>query len=141
MPRQRTLRATALCAGLAISLLAASSAHALCAAARDMNGIWKANDGGTYHVRQIGNEVWWVGMSGDGGKGWTNVYKGTRNGNVVTGNWADVPKGRARSGGVMNLAIQGSTGVASFSRTQVSGGFGGSRWSQSCDDVVLNPVP
>lgn len=128
-------------AALAVALLVPSLTHALCATARDMNGVWKGNDGGTYYIRQTGSEVWWVGLSGDGGKSWTNVYKGTRAGNVVTGTWADVPKGRTRSGGVMNLAIQGSSGVAGFTRTQVSGGFGGSRWSQSCDDVVLNPVP
>ncbi len=128
--RPKTLAAAA----FAVALLAPSVANALCAAAKDMNGVWKGNDGGTYFIRQMGNEVWWVGLSGDDGKSWTNVYKGTRSGNVVTGTWADVPKGRGRSGGIMNLAIQGSSGVAGFTRTQVSGGFGGSRWSQPCDD-------
>ena len=31
--------------------------YAICAAPRDMNGVWRANDGGTYYVRQLGNEV------------------------------------------------------------------------------------
>jgi hypothetical protein len=52
------------------------SLNAQCVAPRDMNGVWRANDGGTYYVRQVGNDVWWVGMSADGGKTWTNVFKG-----------------------------------------------------------------
>src|ERR1700741_3244760 len=29
----------------------------------DLTGIWTANDGGIYTVRQIGDLVWWVGLS------------------------------------------------------------------------------
>jgi hypothetical protein len=105
-----------------------------------MNGVWKANDGGTYYVRQIGNDVWWLGMSGDGGRSWTNVYKGVRNGDTVTGTWADVPHGGVRSSGILNLHVAGTTGVLGFSRLQVSGGFGGSRWFQPCNDTVQNPA-
>jgi hypothetical protein len=115
-------------------------AHSQCVAPKDMNGVWKSNDGGTYYVRQIGNDIWWVGMSGDGGKTWTNVYKGTRNGPTVTGTWADVPRGRVRSGGILNLHVDGSTGVLGFSRREVSGGFGGSRWYQPCNDTDQTPV-
>jgi hypothetical protein len=114
--------------------------YAQCVAPRDMNGVWKANDGGTYYVRQIGNDVWWLGMSGDGGRSWTNVYKGVRNGDTVTGTWADVPHGGVRSSGILNLHVDGTTGVLGFSRRQVSGGFGGSRWYQPCNDTVQNPA-
>ncbi len=123
-----------------VILTAPGISYALCAAPKDLNGVWQANDGGTYFVRQIGNNVWWVGMSGDDGKTWTNVFKGVRNGNTVLGQWADVPKGKILSGGILNLNIQGSGGVLGFTRSQVTGGFGGSRWFQRCDDVILNPV-
>ncbi|WP_448272192.1 hypothetical protein [Nostoc sp. DSM 114160] len=66
-------------------------AQALCIASPDFNGIWHSDDGGTYYVRQIGNEIWWLGMSADDGRTWTNVYKGTRIGDTVIGQWADVP--------------------------------------------------
>ena len=108
--------------------------YAICAAPRDMNGVWRANDGGTYYVRQLGNEVWWLGMSPDDGRTWTNVFHGTRNGNTVTGTWADVPKGRVAGGGMMTLTVHGVNGVTGFTRAAVSGGFGGSRWSQPCND-------
>ena len=117
------------------------TSYALCAAPKDLNGVWQANDGGTYFVRQIGNNVWWVGMSGDNGNTWTNVFKGVRKGNTVVGQWADVPKGKILSGGILNLDIQGTSGVLGFTRSQVTGGFGGSKWFQPCNDVILHPVP
>jgi hypothetical protein len=30
----------------------------------DVTGVWLGNDGGTYYLRQIGDVVWWVGLSG-----------------------------------------------------------------------------
>lgn len=134
--------ALAAIASTALAFAVPTSAQALCAAARDLNGVWSANDQGTYYVRQIGNDVWWVGMSRDNGNTWTNVFKGVRNGNTVTGQWADVPKGRISSGGILNLTIQGNNqSVSGFTRSAVTGGFGGSRWFQNCNDVQLNPVP
>ena len=117
--------------------------HALCAAPKDLNGVWKSNDGGTYYIRQIGNDVWWSGMSGDNGKSWSNVFKGVKNGNTVNGQWADVPKGRILSGGnlQMNINIIGNGYISEFTKTYQTGGFGGSRWFKDCQDVILNPVP
>ncbi|MEH2416311.1 hypothetical protein [Nostoc sp.] len=116
--------------------------QALCIASRDFNGIWRSDDGGTYYVRQIGNEIWWLGMSADDGRTWTNVYKGTRIGDTVIGQWADVPRGGIRSGGVLNLSVPpGWNGsVPEFSRNYVTGGFGGSKWFKPCNDVILNPI-
>lgn len=132
----------ALVASTCMIVAAPTRTPALCVAPRDLNGIWKSNDGGTYYVRQMENDVWWVGMSSDNGRTWTNVFKGVRNGNTVTGQWADVPKGRISSGGLLNLRIQGTNqSVSGFTRSAVSGGFGGSQWFQSCNDTILNPVP
>ncbi|MVN88562.1 hypothetical protein GO986_17645 [Deinococcus sp. HMF7620] len=119
----------------------AGQAHASCAAPKDMNGVWRSNDGGTYYVRQIGNQVWWMGQSSDSGKNWTNVFSGIRTGNTVKGTWADVPRGQVRSGGTLTLTISGTTGVLGFARASATGGFSGSKWFMNCDDVVLNPVP
>ena len=95
----KTLLTRAATLTLGLAALNGTPAHALCAAPPDLNGTWRANDGGTYHVRQIGTQVWWVGLSSDGGKSWTNVFHGTRTGNTVTGSWADTPRGAARSSG------------------------------------------
>jgi hypothetical protein len=43
----------------------------------NLTGIWKANDGGTYYIRNIDNDVWWLGISSnDDGKTFSNVLKG-----------------------------------------------------------------
>lgn len=43
----------------------------------NLTGTWKANDGGTYYMRNIGNDVWWRGISSnDDGKTFSNVLKG-----------------------------------------------------------------
>ncbi|MBZ9714873.1 MULTISPECIES: hypothetical protein [Deinococcus] len=135
MNRLLTLASLTLCAAVL------GTAHASCAAPKDMNGVWRANDGGTYYVRQLGNQVWWVGMSSDSGKSWTNVFHGTRTGNTVKGTWADVPRGQISSGGSMTLTLSGVNSVLGFKRTAATGNFGGSTWYMPCDDVILNPVP
>ncbi|PTA67607.1 hypothetical protein [Deinococcus arcticus] len=117
------------------------TAHASCAAPKDMNGVWRANDGGTYYVRQLGNQVWWLGQSSDGGKTWTHVFSGVRSGNTVKGTWADVPRGQVRSSGALTLTLSGVNSVLGFKRASATGGFGGSSWYMPCDDVILNPVP
>jgi len=121
---------------LAAVLSCPAWSYALCSFPSALTGVWKANDGGTYYIRESGNEIWWFGRSRDGGKSWSNVYSGIRNGSSITGKWADIPMGGARGGGIMNLEING----AELTRTNVSGGFGGSRWSRHCEDTVLVPV-
>jgi hypothetical protein len=121
---------------LGLALLQAAPAAALCKSSDDMNGVWKSNDGGTYYIRQMGADVWWMGVSGDGGKTWANVFRGTRNGAVVTGQWADVPKGRTHGGGALTLRLAGGpTSVSGFSRQSATGGFGSVRWGQPCPDT------
>ena len=42
----------------------------------NLTGIWKADDGGTYYIRNISNDIWWLGISGnDDGSTFSNVLK------------------------------------------------------------------
>ena len=91
----------------------------------NLSGVYKCNDGGTYYVRQNGNNLWWYGESGDG-VGWTNIFKGTIRGNDINGNWVDVPKGNNQGAGVMIL--RASNGK--FISTYKTGGFSGSEWTR-----------
>ena len=91
----------------------------------DLTGIWRANDGGTYYLRQLGKRLFWLGESADGGRSWTNVAMGTVSGNQVTLEWGDVSKGRNRNSGRLVLRIDNHRHLV---RTQVTGGFGGSDW-------------
>jgi hypothetical protein len=71
-------------------------------------GVWKADDGGTCYMRQIGGDMWWLGESSDGGGGFTNVFHGQIQGNKVTGGWLDLPRdvaARRTNAGTVELLI------------------------------------
>jgi len=97
----------------------------------DLTGSWECNDGGTYFVSQIGNEVWWYGRSYDSGTAWSNVFHGTLDGNTVIGQWADIPQGYMLSSGNMILRIDSDK---SFTATQKTGVFGGNQWTRMVRD-------
>jgi hypothetical protein len=138
------LLALATSIGLPATLtLSPQPAQAMCAAPTTLTGIWHANDGGTYHVRQTGNIVTWRGASKDGGKTWNHIFRGTRTGNIIIGNWADQPSGKIHSKGMLKLNVKMSPSgksIQGFTRLEATGGFGGSRWYKTCDDVIYNPV-
>lgn len=94
--------------------------------AQNITGVWECNDGGLYFIRQVGNQVWWYGESGDGGVGWSNVFQGYVTGNKIIGRWADVPKGTARNYGEITLLNSGNR------LSKISGGqnFSGSVWTR-----------
>jgi hypothetical protein len=96
----------------------------------DLTGVWACDDGAVYHVRQIGEQVWWMGLSDRGqGSSFTNVFWGRISGRFVNGEWVDVPRGRFLSSGVLTLEIGSTTGIIFELRKQrESGGFAGSSW-------------
>jgi hypothetical protein len=96
-------------------------------ASRNLTGRWRCDDGGTYFIRQIGNELWWYGQSADGGRRWSNVFKGKIRGNEVNGRWADIPRGRAQNNGQISLRVVGSRKLRAIKKT---GGFGGNEWAR-----------
>lgn len=91
----------------------------------NFTGLWRCDDGGSYFIRQVGNEIWWYGRGGDAGKSWSNVFHGQIKGNKVIGKWANVPYGRAQSSGEIILEI---IGAGKLVTTKKTGGFGGSEW-------------
>ncbi|MEV0492001.1 hypothetical protein [Streptomyces atratus] len=72
-----------------------------------LTGIWTADDAGTYYIRQIGDSVWWLGMSHDQGRTFTNAFSGrvAANGaeSVIRGESVDVPLGARRDSGPISL--------------------------------------
>lgn len=134
-----TIRKALFALGAAGVLLSAPSVtQASCAAPAGLTGKWKGDDGGTYRIRAVANEVWWIGTSGDGGKSWTNVYRGVRAGGQISGRWADIngPMGN----GTMAISVKSNNLLVRLSNTGSE--FGGTRWTRvvTCDDVILNPV-
>src|SRR5437660_12425854 len=79
-----------------------------------VNGVWRADDGSLYYIRQIGNQIWWAGMSVEStvgyldffkGLNFTNLFQGSISGRRITGTWADVPRGRNLGNGTLVLDV------------------------------------
>jgi len=113
----------------------------------DLTGFWTADDGATYYVLQdADNVVWWAGFSADGGRSFTNVYRGIWRPNTATeepadvgtvdGEWADIPMGESMGQGTLRLSLRFSGALAKVSET---GGFGASSWRKTTMDNVGKP--
>lgn len=105
----------------------------------NLTGIWKANDGGTYYIRNIGNDVWWLGIStNDDGKTFANVLKGQiyLNNKTITSDWSDIPRGTNGYYGKLTLSIDSNTMLHKVNETNYnkSGNpsccFGSSKWQR-----------
>jgi len=109
-----------------------------------LSGAWLADDGASYYIQQVGNVIWWVGMSEDGGRSFTNVFRG----NIATGtsrivgDWVDLQLGASRQQGSLTLNIvhvaapPGATTSIELEKAHATGGFGASRWRKG---TVANP--
>src|SRR5919112_85685 len=73
------------------------------AQAFDLTGTWSSDDNSTYFMRQIGNEIWWFGMSNEPPIGFSNVFHGTIIDNTIIGNWIDIPPGISNGSGTLKL--------------------------------------
>ena len=71
-----------------------------------LTGTWAASDVGTYYVRQIGNIVWWLGLSRDEGIAFANVFKGyvQAGSPTIQGDWANVPLGVTPGQGTLTVS-------------------------------------
>ena len=105
----------------------------------NLTGIWKANDGGTYYIRNIDNDVWWLGISSnDDGKIFSNILKGQihTNNKTITADWSDIPRGTNGYYGKLALSIDSNTMLHKVNERNYnkSGGpsccFGASKWQR-----------
>ena len=101
----------------------------------DLTGVWKADDNGTYYLRQTGNKLSWYGERSKNNPAWSNVYLGQIQGKTIRGKWVDVPKGQIMGRGKLRLKIRHNGNV--LVAEHKTGGFGGSRWTR----VGYNPIP
>jgi hypothetical protein len=119
-----------------------------------LTGVWSADDAGTYYVRQVGNTVWWLGLSPDESYAYSNqpqtfanVFQGTIQNGQVIGNWADIPLGATNGAGPMQLNLTGGSDVAGgpestgMMRFGDGGTFSGSSWEKLYDvaakDIIV----
>ncbi len=94
----------------------------------DLTGTWKADDGGTYYLREMNGMVHWYGEESSRNPRWANVFHGKIRRGRISGMWMDVPKGRTMGNGQLELRIRdnGNELIA----VRKTGGFGGSRWTR-----------
>jgi hypothetical protein len=106
-----------------------------------LDGVWASDDWGMYFIRQSGNQVWWAGLSIESPGGaadfqlgvrYANVFRGTLQGNTITGAWADVPRGGSLNLGTLTLTVAAD---GSIGRVAETGGFGGTTFRRA----VLSP--
>lgn len=71
----------------------------------DLTGLWQDDTGGgaQYRVRQIGDKLFW---NVDARPLVINVFFGQISGNIITGEWADLPGGQLQGGGTLKLRIE-----------------------------------
>jgi hypothetical protein len=106
----------------------------------DVTGTWGVPGGttfptalgfqGLYYIRQVGGSVWWVGMSNDNGRAYTNVYCGSRSENDTSGNWADIPRGSRSGHGTLTVSAMSTAGVDTLTTVSQTGGFGPTQWDR-----------
>ena len=97
----------------------------------ELTGAWAADDAGTYYLRQLGDHLWWLGMSRDRGRTFANVFSGqltrTDAGLSLSGEWADVPLGFIQNDGALNLVGPNFFNLRFASGT---GNFGARGWEK-----------
>jgi diacylglycerol O-acyltransferase / trehalose O-mycolyltransferase len=95
-----------------------------------LTGRWSADDGGVYYIRQVGDQIWWNGMSGregpskDLGRDFDNVAHGTLKGVVLGLEFADVPRGNVHGHGRLSIRAEADD-AGELRLRRVSGDFGG----------------
>lgn len=94
-------------------------------AAADFNGKWFGDDGATYYLRHVGDELHWYSESSEQAPRSTGVFNGRVRGELIIGNWVDVPKGSSSGRGEVHLAVREAGNVLEV--TRVTGGFAAKR--------------
>ena len=95
--------------------------------ASDLTGDWRASTGENFFIRQANNTVWIYGESIPTNGNWTSLAYGTLEGNKVSLDWADVPKGNASLMGTLKLNVTSDNEQQVIDQT---GGWGGKEWKQ-----------
>src|SRR5262249_12455759 len=116
-----------------------------------LTGIWTADDGGIYYVRQVGGFVWWAGLNTESpggnndfqrGLNFTNVFQGRilTHTTTIIGEWADVPRGTILQRGELRLGIVNTPSGLELHKQYATGGFGGQVWRRSALSVENDDI-
>jgi hypothetical protein len=107
----------------------------------DLSGAWHGDDLGTYYLRQIGNTVWWLGMSHDQGRTFANVFRGSHASSTLEGQWIDVPMGLDGILSDGSLTLYGGSKATDLVKNAQVGSFGSQTWTKLYDTATTPPRP
>jgi hypothetical protein len=113
----------------------------------NLTGAWHCDDIGTYYIREVGNTVWWLGLSADQGRQFANVYQGTISGNQIHGSWVDVPLGinGVLGGGNLTIYCPEMASSTEVVRLSIPSLFTGATWTKLYDvtppPIIVEPPP
>lgn len=112
-------------------------------------GVYRSNDGGYYYFQSnfaTGGDgrCAWFGFNPDAG--WANVFFGrwVLDGQIIkgmSGDWCDIPWGRALGHGELSIDFGLGAPTPEWYRSSVSGGFGGSFWTQTNSPPPFPELP
>ena len=106
----------------------------------NLTGAWGAGDMGTYYMHQIGNTLWWLGLSRDQGRTFANAFHGTVAGEIIKGDWIDVPMGQNAILGNGSLTLSGRSQSTELLKIAQAGIFGALTWTKLYDTPLPPPV-
>ncbi len=86
----------------------------------DLNGTWSAGNLGTFFIRQIGDQIWWLGEDDPIQPTWCQIGHGKMEGKLITMDWIDLPKGLANLQGTVVFEVTYPNRIVRRSET---GGF------------------
>ena len=89
------------------------------------NGVYTCDDGLTYNVLVIDDNVWFFTRSGD--STWSTVVHGKLAGDQIVGAWCGLP-GSSATGGSLTLQVTSPGAIRLVNQT---GGFTGNAWQQA----------
>lgn len=125
---------------LAVILSAVSQATLLgqnTGAGGSVTGTWLGSSGGVYTITQSGASVTWFARDPSPSPTWSHNFTGTIRGNVIEGDYVDVPPGQNRNSGHLTLRIVDATHMVLVASTGPA--FGSSTWTRQSQVPDNNP--
>jgi hypothetical protein len=109
------------------------------AQAADLSGQWRGDDGGEYYLVQRGGSLNWYAERSATNPAWAHIFDGRIRGDRIRGKWTDVPKGRTRNHGELELQVRENGNVLAITRK--TGGFGGNKLTRVGYVRPMEPRP